>query len=169
MPLLSAIDGAHVHDVVGSVLVNVRLTSVSGHVHTRHLVLRGDTQQMELVQGEKQRAHRHRNPPEDCQDLDNLGPEQLATASHEQTVWSTAIATVDLQDVVLLREEPNEEKTPRSAPAMQLSGFQRVVKMQASCKSRPHQKSCHFKSNRSMTNFTPSLKQRNSHRHTDPE
>ena len=134
MGFLQAVNSPQAHGVLGSVLGNVRRASVSSHVHTRHLVLGGDAQQAELVQGKKQRAHRHTNPPEDHQDLDDLGCEQLATASHEQTVWSVAVATVNFQDVMFLREESNEENTPRSAPAMELGGFQRVVKMQASYK-----------------------------------
>lgn len=60
---LLAVDGAHVHDVVGAVLVNVGRSAVASDVHACNLVLRGDSEETEFVQGVEQRAHCDGNPP----------------------------------------------------------------------------------------------------------
>lgn len=108
-------------------MVDIRRPTMAGDIHARHFVLGGDAQQPEALQQPEERRHSDRHPSRNDQNFDKLRSQQLASTSHEESVWSVTGASVDLQDVILLRKQAYENQPPCAAASVQLRRFQGVV------------------------------------------
>ncbi|KAG6542016.1 hypothetical protein Mapa_016579 [Marchantia paleacea] len=98
---------------------------MSGEIHTGHFILGRDSEQVESVQQPETWHHGGRHPPDDHQNLDDLGSEQLGPSSHEQTVPTPG--SIRLRNILLCRKQAREKQPPRPAPSVQLRSFQRIV------------------------------------------
>lgn len=101
-------------------MMNVSSSTVPGDVHAGDLVFGGNSEQPELVQDQKQRAHGCRHPACDDKNLNDLGGQELASATHEEAVGPIGEIIVHLLHIVLLGEEADENEAPSPAPTVEL-------------------------------------------------
>uniref|UniRef100_A0A7N0TIL7 Uncharacterized protein n=1 Tax=Kalanchoe fedtschenkoi TaxID=63787 RepID=A0A7N0TIL7_KALFE len=113
-------------------MINVGESTVSGHVHSSHFILRRDPQQLQLVQNIKERPHRHTHPSRDHQNLNHMSCQKPPSAPHQQPVWPSCLPSVrvHLVHILLPCKQCREDDPPGTAPPVKLSSLQRIVVFQ---------------------------------------